>query len=290
MPTPTSRAMSRCLAAALLAAGCTKVVDLDVAEGPRRLVVEARIEATAGPQAGSQAVRLSLTDAFATVGAPPPARGAVVAVTDQSGRRVTFAESPSEPGTYRTGNLIAAVGGRYTLTIDYQGERYQATGTVTPVAPIDSLYFVYQEKTLVMDEGFRPAVDYRDPPGVGNNYLWELIVNDSLRISPDPGNRFRAISEDRFYDGGRITGYQPYDEEIVATGDRVTMRQVALSEAAFRYYSALFEQSSGTGSPFSVPPASVKGNVANLTDPAHYPLGYFLTAEVSERRAVVPAR
>jgi hypothetical protein len=268
-------------------AGCTRVVDLDVAEGTKRLVVEARLESIKGDARGRQHVRLSLTDGFATAGTPPPATGASVEVTDEPGARFTFLEVPGTPGLYAAENLVPMIGAPYTLTIVYQGQRYQATERVVAVAPIDSLYFVYQEKTIGRKPGFRPAIDYADPVGVGNDYFWELAVNDSLRLSRDPGNRFRVISEDRFYDGGRITGYQPYDEEIVNTGDRVMMRQIGLSEAGFRYYAALFEQSNGGGSPFSVPPASVKGNVANLTTPSLYPLGYFLASEVSERRAVV---
>lgn len=286
--------MRRLLVPAMMAAaaatGCTKVVDLDLAEGAKRLVVEARLEAIKGAPRGRQQVRLSLTDGFGTAGLPPAATGAAVEVTNEQGVRFGFVESGAVPGLYLTENLVPTVGGRYTLIIDYQGERYQATDRVVPVAPIDSLYFVYQEKTIGQDPGFRPAIDYADPAVIGNYYLWELVVNDSLRIGRDPGNRFRAISEDRFYDGGRVSGYQPYDEEIVAPGDRVLMRQVALSEAGFRYYAALFDQSSGSGSPFSVPPASVRGNVANTTAPSHYPLGYFLTAEVSEKRGVVGAR
>ena len=42
------------------------------------------------------------------------------------------------------------------------------------------------------------------------------------------------------------------------------------------------------GSPFAVPPASRRGNVANLTRPAEPALGYFLAVEVHERTARVP--
>ena len=159
------------------------------------------------------------------------------------------------------------------------------------MSPIDSLYFVYKAKAVaVKDSGFRAVIDYADPLGKGNYYLWELVVNDTLRLSRDGGNRFRVISEDRFYDGGLVIGYQPFDEEVVDAGDRGLMRQVALSEASFRYYAAMFEQSNGGGSPFSTPPASVRGNLANLDHPTLYPLGYFLAAEVSAWRAVVPGR
>jgi Domain of unknown function (DUF4249) len=275
-------------AVGFLGAGCTRVVDLGLAEGAKRLVVEGRIERHADGR-GAQRIRLSLTDGLTNQSRVPPATGARASVADSLGRVVVFTESPSEPGLYLTNSLVPLVGERYTLSIDYQGERYAGSDRLQLVAPIDSLYFTFKDKgPLVQNAGFRALIDYRDPPGLGNYYLWELVVNDTLRLSPDPGNQFRVISDDRFYDGGVVIGYQPFDEEALAKGDRVRLRQLGLSEPAYRYYVALFEQSDGSGSPFSVPAASVRGNVANLTDPSHYPLGYFLAAQVSEKEAVVP--
>ncbi len=277
--------------AAVAAAGCTRVVDLDVAEGPTRLVVEGRIELRAGNGSGHQEIRLTTTDAFDRAGPAPAARGAVVTVNDGAGQVVSFPELATRPGVYAVDGFQPVVGRRYTLTIDYLGDRYQASHDLLPVAPIDSLYFVFEEEGIPQgDSGFRAVIDYTDPAGRDDYYLWELRVDDVPRIAVDPGNRFRIISEDRFYDGGRVIGYQPYDEEVVDPGQRVSVRQVALSESAFRYYFALFEQTTGGGGPFSAPPASVRGNVANLTDPSRVALGFFSAAQVAERVAVVPAR
>lgn len=276
---------------AVAGAGCTRVVELDLPEGPRRLVVEGRLELRVGDQLGDQVIHLTTTDAFTNTTAPPPATGAVVRVTDDAGQTFSFAELTSSPGRYATTGLVPLVGARYTLTLDFEGDRYQASHQLLAVAPIDSLYFVYEEEGLAQgDSGFRATIDYTDPVGSGNFYLWELIVDGKQRIAADPGLRFRAIGEDRFYDGGQVVGYQPYDEEVVEPGQIVTVRQIALSEAAYRYYFALFEQTTGTGGPFSVPPASVRGNITNLTNPGRFPLGYFLTAQVRERASAVPPR
>jgi hypothetical protein len=279
------------LAALAALAACTRVVDLDLAEGPKRLVVEARIELRDGDDVGRQEIRLTTTDAFSAATPPPPAAGARVEVADAGGRVFGFAESPAGSGRYLATGLVPGVGVTYTLTIDYQGDRYRASHRLMSVSPIDSLYFEYEEEGLAQgDSGFRAVIDYTDPKGLGNYYLWELYADGELRIAADPGLRFRALSEDRFYDGGRVVGYQPYDEEVVETGQLVTMKQISLSEPAYRYYFALFEQSTGSGGPFNVPPASVRGNLANLTHPDRYPLGYFLAAQVAERSGVVPSR
>ena len=272
-------------------AGCTRVVDLTVEQGPVRLVIEGRIELRDNDPVARQRIRLTTTDAYQSSAPPPPARGAVVRVADDAGRTFDFAESATEPGVYLHDGLVAVVGARYTLTIDYLGERYEGSHQLIAVPPIDSLYFVYREKGLAQgDSGFRALIDYADPAGTKNYYLWELLVDGKPRIKTDPGNQFRIISDDRFYDGGRVIGYQPYDEEVVEPGQLVTLRQVALSEGGFRYYTALFEQTTGGGGPFSTPPASVRGNVSNRTNQDHYPLGFFFSAQVSERTEPVPRR
>ncbi|MFN0180861.1 MAG: DUF4249 domain-containing protein [Gemmatimonadales bacterium] len=275
-----------------LATGCTRVVDLDLAEGPRRLVVEGRIELRPDDATGLQAIRLTTTGPFEATDEPPAAIGAVVVVAEEGGRVFHFTREALGGGRrYLAAGFVPRLGAEYTLTVDYDGHQYRASHRLLPVPPIDSLYFEYEDAGLAQgDSGFRAVIDYRDPAGDKNYYLWDLIVDGRQRIGIDPGNRFRIISDDRFYDGGRVIGYQPYDEEVVEPGQRVALRQVALSEAGFRYYAALFEQTTGGGGPFSTPPSSVRGNVINLTDTNRYPLGFFFAAQVAERTAVVPAR
>lgn len=269
-----------------LAAGCTRLVSVEVDEGPKRLVVEGRIELGVP----FQRIVLSTTDVFSSPSAPPPATGAVVFVTDDRGHRCDYLEAASPSGIYFC-DFVPEAGATYTLTIDYEGERYQASAALQSGPPIDSLYFKYEEKGIGRgDAGFRAVLDYTDPAGTPNYYLWEMYIDGIQWISVDPGNQFRIISEDRFYDGGRVTGFEPFDEKVLDPGQTIRMRQIALSQDEFRYYTALFEQTAGGGGPFSTPPSSLRGNVANLTAPEHRALGYFSAGRVAERIATVPER
>lgn len=266
------------------ASGCTRVVDLDLDEGPRLLVVDARVE----QGEAIQAVRLTTTDQVSSTDLPPAARGAQVELTDELGGRWSLLETAQ--GLYEV-PLAPRVGGTYTLSIRWEGQQYRAVAPLPAGPPIDSLYFVYVEKGLAQgDSGYRAVIDYTDPPGVANWYLWELVVNGRRRMIIDPGNRWRVISSDEYYDGGRVVGYQPFDEIVVHPGELVTMRQIAIPESAYRYWFTLFDQTAPGGGPFSTPPASLRGNVANLTDPSHPALGYFLAGQVATRTAVVPPR
>jgi hypothetical protein len=280
-------------AAALLAlcvslGACEKVVSLDLPEGTKQLVVEARLERVKGAPTGAQRITLTTTDAYFSNSAQPPARGATVKVVNDAGQAVVFTESPTEPGVYVTNGLIAEVGRAYTLQIDYQNERYDATETLQAVAAIDSLYFTAQSGNFGPKEGLRATIDFRDPASVRNFYLWDQFIDGKRLLYPDTNFRVRVTAPDDGLDGRRIRNFQPYEAVPVKSGASVLVRQVALSETVYRYFVALSDQSSNDGSPFAVPLSSVRSNIANRTNPSHRPLGYFMAAEVAEARGTSP--
>lgn len=267
------------------AAACERVVSVTAPAAEPQLVVEARLERVQGrPADGCQRVRLTTTDAYFSDRAPPPVRGAAVRVRDDAGQAVTLAEVTGEPGVYATDALPIALGRAYTLEVEWEGDRYAAQGAAVPVAPIDTAYLTPRTGQSGPRDGARAAIDFRDPPEVRNYYLWDQVVNGVRVVAPDSTARERAVNGDDLFDGRQLTGVQPYEGVAVPAGAEVVMRQVGLSEAAYRYYVALSEQADGGGSPFGVPSASVRGNVANTTRPARRALGYFLVADVAEAR------
>lgn len=271
----------------LAATGCERVVGIDVDTGPERLVVEGRLEAVNGAPSGRQSIRLTTTAPYFSNAPAPGARGAVVQVRDDQGRAVRFAES-STPGTYVTDSLVAAVGRTYTLRIEWRGDVYESTDRLDAVANIDSLYFIARPRRNPATDGVRATIDLRDPPVVANYYLWDQVVDGVRLVTQDTLFRFRIVSNDEFYQGRRVRQFQPFDGVPVRSGQEVLVRQYSISEAGWRYYDALNQQTSGDGSPFSVPPSSVRGNVANVTRPDVRALGYFSASAVAERRARVP--
>jgi hypothetical protein len=257
-------------------------------EGSKQLVVEARLERVRGTVSGEQQIRLTTTDAYFSNTALPPARGASVRVTDDAGRVVVFIESATEPGTYFTTDLVGVIDRRYTLQIDWQNERYEATESLNAVAPIDSLYFRDRTTQSGPKDGLRATIDFRDPPNAKNFYLWDQYVNGQRLVVPDSSFKTRVVAQDDGLDGRTVREFQPYDGIPVGKGATVLVRQMALSESLYRYFRALSDQSSNDGSPFAVPLASVRSNIANVTRADHRALGYFMATEVAEARSTVP--
>jgi len=280
-------------ACAMMLTACERVVDITVPDGPTRLVVEGRVEAVEGRTSGRQQVILTTTAPYFSQAEAPPARGAQVSIADETGRVVPLLESSSAPGHYLTDSLMARVGGRYTLRIRWQGDDYEAVDSVLAVPPIDSLYFT--KRTFLgfgrpEDEDTLPRVtiDLRDPAGAGNYYLWDLYVDGQRVMIADSVVRFRAIDTDQYFDGLRVRSYQTHPDKAVRPGQMVLVRQQSLTEQQFRYYRTLNDQMISDGSPFAVPPTSVRGNVANRTRPGLRALGLFLATNVVERSLRAP--
>ena len=280
-------ALAGCLAAA---AGCERVVDVDIPDPEPRLVVEGRIELVKNAPSGTQRIRLSTTAGFFDSRPTPPATGAIVTVVDGAGRAYAFPEI--EAGLYGTEHLFARVGETYTLFLEYAGDVYEASALLRGVPPIDSLYFVFEEESLfIEEEGYRAAIDFEDPAGVPNYYLWEQLVEGVNEIPPDPGNAINLVSRDELYDGQDVIGFQPNDEIAIVPGEHAEIRQISLSRLGYDYYYSLFEQNAlGSANPFSIPPATIRGNVTNLDRPSRFAFGFFAAAEVSVAEGVAPAR
>ncbi|MGV3709906.1 MAG: DUF4249 domain-containing protein [Gemmatimonas sp.] len=263
-------------------------------EGPTRLVVEGRLELVQGNPGGHQTVILSTTAGYFTNVAAPPARGAVVSVVDGAGRSVLFRESVTKPGQYETDSLVVAKGSRYTLRIRWQGDDYEAVDSLVGVPPIDSLYFSERSTGGVgpggalSGSGLRATLDMQDPLGIANYYLWDMYVDGTRIISSDTAFLFRSVDTDQFFDGRKVRGVQPHPDTPVVKGQTVLLRQQSITAQHYRYYKALNDQLNNDGSPFAVPPNSIRGNVANLSRPEVRALGYFLATEVSERTLRVP--
>ncbi|WP_434479616.1 DUF4249 family protein [Gemmatimonas sp.] len=165
---------------------------------------------------------------------------------------------------------------------------YEATERLVEVAPIDTLYFRARPNQNAATDGVRATIDLRDPAGTANYYLWDQFIDGVRTVAPDTLVRVRVVTSDELYNGRRVRAFQPFDGIAVRSGQEVRIRQYSISEAMWRYYWALGQQTDGDASPFGVPPASVRGNVANRTRPDARALGYFSVSQVAERVARVP--
>jgi hypothetical protein len=280
------------ISASVMFYACEEIIEIDLEEGLTRLVVEGKIERNPEDSSGYQRISLSTTDDYFANGMPPRALGAEVTVSDDLDNVYSFTESLAEPGIYETDSLLAELDRTYTLTIMWDGDTYLAEETLLSVAAIDSIYQEFEEDAHPFgkgsndrEEGYTVKIDFRDPAGVENFYMWELYVDGELEIEAEPSNLSLKVQSDELYDGQEVIGHQP-GKQIFEPRQTILIRQIALSPLAYDYYYLLFEKSSERGM-FDTPPATVRGNVRNLDDPDLYPLGFFGASEVAEAEIVI---
>jgi hypothetical protein len=274
------------LAALLSISACEKVIDVDLNDQPPRLVIEGNIEAKPdSPDSSVQKIFLRLSANFFLNARTPVVNTASVKVLSD-GLEVPFAYNPQD-SSYTATNFVARVGTTYTLQIDFNGERYEATETVPPFVAIDSLYFAFQEETTFADAGIIALIDFQDLGGVENYYWFRNFRNGVSTFKVDPGNQFRALLRDQFFDGQKLTSLPPADNEaIYETGDTATVKLSSISKRQYEFLLALYI-SSPPGA-FDPPPAPIRSNVRNLTNPSNAPLGFFGAIAASEQTRIVP--
>jgi len=250
-----------------LITSCEDVIDVKLNNSKPKLVIDAALNWQKGTNGKSQTIKLSLTAPFFS-SSTPAATGAIVNVTDTNGNMFVFMEDDNT-GIYTTDAFIPQLNGAYSLTIDYQGEVYSATETLTPVVSIDRVE--QKDDGGFSGEDIELKAFYTDPEGVKNFYLFEFDIAKFQTT-------FLEVYDDEFSDGNSIFAF--YSNEDIQTDDEVIITNYGISERAYEFYNILLQQTDeNAGDPFSVQPSTVRGNCVNQTNPDNFPLGYFRVSE-----------
>nr|WP_299344311.1 DUF4249 family protein [Allomuricauda sp.] len=249
----------------LLLFGCEDVVQIDLPTSETRLVIDALIgfNRTDGDPITVGQVRLTLTAPFLEEGVPPAENATVEIRDEQTGQ--SFFLDENEPGVFSNGFPELEFNREYTLIITYQDEVYTATERLIASPTLDNLEqgdgFLFDE-----DEETEVLVTFTDIPGERNHYLFSFGFDNFLVIDDD------------FFQDSEITF--SYFYENVDPGDLLTVTLFGI-DARFADFAELSLTQSGEdgGGPFAVPPATVRGNIINTTNPDNFPFGYFALSE-----------
>ncbi len=256
-----------------LLSSCTDVVDVEVQNGPERLVIEASLDWEKGTSGNEQTIRLRKSTPFFDTNTVTDVTGASVVVTnDNSGANVVFTDQNN--GEYRTSSFQPVLGQSYTLRVEYNGEVYTAQETMTPVTDITN---VFQDREDGFDdEVLEVHVVFTDPPEEGDNYLFRFQREGDLL--PD-----LEVAEDEFVNGNEIDWWYEIDDdsdlEPFAPGDVINIEMYGISRPYYDYINILIEQLGGVGL-FEAIPVAVRGNCINTTTPENYAFGYFRLTQV----------
>ncbi|WP_289062776.1 DUF4249 domain-containing protein [uncultured Zobellia sp.] len=260
-----------------LLASCTDVVDVEVQQGPTRLVIQASLDWEKGTTGNEQLVKLITSTEFFDTTNNTAVTGASVSVTnDASGAEFIFTDQNN--GEYTTTEFVPVLNQSYTLNVVHDGETYTAQETLMPVTDITDLY--QDREDGFDDEELELHVEFTDPANEENYYFFKFQREGDLLPEFEVG-------DDEFVNGNEIDWWYELEEDedtdkidVLKPGDVVAIEMYGISEAYYDYMDILIDQIGGVDI-FSATPVAVKGNCINLTNPDNYAHGYFRLTEVN---------
>lgn len=291
---------------------CIDELNIDTEEEQIILIVEGFIDTDPGPHS----VILSKSAKYGSIfeGFVRKEEGAFVRIRDEEGNQVLLTETSS--GIYETPESFSAkVGSTYTMIIELaNGTSYISTPETVAEAPkIEELIPVFEEKPSVDDLNFNSGVQLFariNDPAEDNYYFWRTNGVYIINTNPElftfidgQGNRIPApkdccpmcwiteenadpdirIFSDNLSNGNEITTQIAFlndDGGRFQTKYMAAVEQYSLTREAYQFYRLLDNQLSIEGDIFDPPPATIKGNFVNLSDPDANVIGYFGASDI----------
>tara|TARA_R110002012_G_scaffold94666_9_gene229271 strand:+ start:9668 stop:10891 length:1224 start_codon:yes stop_codon:yes gene_type:complete len=261
------------------------------------------------------------------VAIPTPESNAIVSVIDKQGTSFEFEETSPGIYQCIAARFKGVVGQVYSLDILTDNGNHYQSGPVTlkKSPPIDSVYFEPSVRLSDIDgdtiTGAAIFIDTHDDTNSTKYYRWEWEEDWEIRV-PYPNTYDWITYEDGKFGFPKENGNQIglcYNHEVgrnihIATTNQLSsdqvsklelnyvttrdgyklrslysilVRQYALDEAAFLYWSELEKTSETLGTLFDPQPYELRGNVFNTEDPDETVLGYFGAGTVEEKRLYI---
>lgn len=261
----------------ILFSSCEKEIDIELKNTTPKLIVDGNILLGLDTLIRWQEIKLTRSANYTGNSTPEPISNAAVSVFDGQN---TFAFNYTDNGIYKS-NFIAEAAKNYKLVIIYDGDIYEASETIKTGPVIESLSVNYFPSALGSPEGNFITLNTIDPANERNFYLWRLFINGQLMINPSPGNIYRAIQKDEFFNGQPLLNYLPFDNFPVVSGNTTRMEQLNISEQMYNYYYSIFNLTASSPVSGDVPPGKILGNIVNKSNPINYALGYFGACSIS---------
>ena len=215
----------------------------------------------------------------------------VVISDDQVPSNEIILEEDGNTGIYKIpqNGLYETVTGRnYDLSITMEdGVEISAREYLQKTEPLDSLKINLSARGNFDFLGV--FINSQETPGPGHYYKWDIYINNELLFRSDQ----MSLVSDELVDGNYVYDfeiftdfYPPNEEEIKVfdIGDSVYVVQNSISKSAYEFYFGMINQAF-TGSPFSVPPASLPTNL--ISSDGKRVLGLFSARDVSLSNLVV---
>ena len=253
---------------------CEDVVDVDLDTAKPKLVIEASILWKKGTNGNDQKIKLSTTTNYYS-NEIPVVSGATVFITDGT-NTYNFIENTGT-GEYICSNFNCVLGETYLLTVIANGETFTATETFQAVPTIESV--AQDNEGGFLGDAIEIKFFFQDNGTTNDFYLTQYNSDFNLLTEYN-------VIDDEFFQGNQMFGL--YTNEDMKPTDVLNFTLHGISERYYNYLNILLNiAGSDGGGPFNSPPATVRGNFVNQTNPDNFAFGYFSLSEIDTKTYTV---
>lgn len=258
---------------------CQDVVEVDLEDGVRQVVVDAWLDNTFGPQT----IKLRRTSPYFDATASPAITGAAVSVFNQNGEVFNFLDEDNSGNYVWESDAFENLGNvsdTFLLNIDLDGVTYQSFSIMNRVPVVDSIVMTFEEESFGTPEGFYGEFFAKDFEGPGDAYWIKTFKNNQFLNKPGEmniafdasftagngvdGTAFIAPirqSINRFPDTGD-DAVDDFEQPPYVEGDSIRVEIHSINLDAFFYLVQLRTQMTlGDAALFAEPPANVSTNI-----------------------------
>ncbi len=258
---------------AALIGGCEDKIQVDLKNTEPRLVIEGYLSYWDN----DSYFQVSRTTDFYKPNEREAVSGALIVISDSTGRVDTMFEQINVPGLYLNRWVRGDFQGTYLATVTINGKVYEASTTMPLPKNVDSLHMRFQEGDGFgpeRDRGYRVHVFFRDRKGVPDYARIKLWKNQLFY--PD------FYMYDGKFSDGNVIDYDYFDA-VYQIGDTVMAEIVSMDKTMYDYFVTLSEVVADKegGSSFDATPANPNTNWSGGA------LGYFGAFNRDRARLVV---
>ncbi len=281
---------------AKLLCACVIPYEIPLPNNARYLVVEANLNDVEP----TQAIRINETNNFSGDIYNTPVKRLNVELIVSGSERISLHENQN--GVYYLPEFFRIEPGRtYKLRFKKpDGTTYESTEEkTTPVPAIDRIFDNFEVKGLKGDLNDIPAsyvfLDFQDNRNTTDYYVWTWKLWESQKFCRIDyydyycktncweilNNKDINVFSDRFSNGklvkSRLVAKIPY---YSFDGALLEIKQLTVSEKAYKYFKLVSEQQQTNGTLVDTPPAAIIGNIRNLNNADEPVTGVFSVASM----------
>jgi len=259
----------------ILFSSCETLVQLELDEGEKNLVVESYLEFSDTTDWGFARVFLTESSSFYGNSTPKRVSNATVSINDTH----TLIEDPDSLGYYISQSPIPYLGQtefrmEIIADVDENEGRWKSITQYTSVPQIDSIYYVYEaEASLFQEEGYYVKVMLTDPAEEQNFYHLTVLLNDTVSFELSPGTKRSLILKDEYINGMELNFM--VNDIPLKKGDHLKVVLSSITEDVYYYYFNLYTLLTETSGIGAAPPFPLYGNVVSLNENFDNALGCF---------------